>query len=48
MFDVAFEAISAWNQVGLIIGGVICLLIGGVFIADFIYWRITAYKVRGY
>ncbi|TNE28599.1 MAG: DUF3592 domain-containing protein [Alphaproteobacteria bacterium] len=47
MFDILFDGISAWNQTGLMIGGLICFLIGGLFLADFLYWRIKGIRVKG-
>jgi hypothetical protein len=38
---------SAWNQVGFFIGGLIMVAIGGACIADFAYWRIRAERFRG-
>ena len=47
MFDILFDSMSAWNQTGLMIGGLICFLIGGLFLADFLYWRIKGLRVQG-
>lgn len=47
MFDILFDSISAWNQTGLMIGGLLCFLIGGLFLADFLYWRIKGIRVKG-
>tara|TARA_R110002124_G_scaffold44001_2_gene134855 strand:+ start:501 stop:2150 length:1650 start_codon:yes stop_codon:yes gene_type:complete len=47
MFDILFDGISAWNQTALMIGGVICFLIGGLFLADFLYWRMKGIRVKG-
>ncbi len=46
-FDTAFDAMMAWNQVGLFVGGLICLGIGLLFIADFVHWRVVAQRVKG-
>jgi len=47
MFDILFDSMSAWNQTGLMIGGLICLLIGGLLLADFLYWRMKGIRVKG-
>jgi hypothetical protein len=47
IFDVFVGSISAWNQIGLFFGGLIMLLIGGVMIADFVWWRVSADQFTG-
>ena len=47
MFDLIFNAMSAWNQVGLILMATVFLLIGGAILADFFYWRKKAKRVNG-
>ncbi len=47
MFDLIFDAFSAWNQVGLMLMSLVFLLIGGAILADFVYWRKKARRVTG-
>jgi hypothetical protein len=41
------DAISALNQAGLIIGGLVLLAIGGVILGDHFYWRAKSVHVVG-
>ncbi len=47
MFDLVFDAFSAWNQMGLIIMALAFLSIGGGLIAYELYWRILSIKIKG-
>lgn len=47
MFDLIFDALQAWNQIGLLIMALVFLLIGGGILADFFYWRIKGQRVKG-
>src|SRR5690606_24981637 len=44
-FDAFFSAAMAWNQVGLIAGGLVMLLIGGFLIACFFHTRRKGRKI---
>ncbi|GJL85280.1 MAG: hypothetical protein DHS20C02_10550 [Micavibrio sp.] len=43
-FDIAFDAMAAWNQVGLLIGGLVLVALGGLIIGNFVYWRLKAWR----
>ncbi len=47
MFDLVFDALSAWNQIGLFIMAFVFLLIGGGLIGYEVYWRLKARVIRG-
>lgn len=47
MFDMIFDALSAWNQIGLFLMAFVFLLIGGAMICYEIYWYLKAKSVRG-
>ena len=47
MFDLIFDALSAWNQIGLLIMGIVFLLIGGALAGYEIYWLAKAKRVKG-
>jgi hypothetical protein len=46
-FDASFSAMMAWNQIGLIAGGLAMLLIGGLLIFWFFNTRLTYQRVKG-
>ncbi len=43
-FDAAFSVGMAWNQIGLMIGGLVLILIGGAILGNFAYWRMKAWR----
>ena len=47
MFDLIFQGVQAYNQVGFFIGAVICLGIGGLILGNSIYWRVHALRAQG-
>lgn len=47
MFDLVFNAMSAWNSIGLIIMALVFLLIGGGMTGYELYWRIKANRIKG-
>lgn len=47
MFNFVGSAISAYNQVGLFAGALICLGIGGLILGNSLYWRLHALRVTG-
>lgn len=47
MFEAAFNAVSAFNQAGLILAGAFLLLIGGLILGDALNWRLCATRVEG-
>src|SRR5690348_1527740 len=47
MFDLIFSGISAYNQVGMFIGALVCLGLGGLILGDALYWRIHSLRVSG-
>ncbi|NCC21314.1 MAG: DUF3592 domain-containing protein [Alphaproteobacteria bacterium] len=47
MFDFLFDFFAAWNVVGLLLGGLVFCGIGGLFLADFLIWRIKGRRVEG-
>ncbi len=47
MFDLVFDAMQAWNQIGLVIMACVFLLIGGAILADSMYWRIKGVRTKG-
>ena len=47
MFDLVFNAMSAWNSIGLIIMALVFLLIGGGMTGYELYWRIKAKRIKG-
>lgn len=44
--DLFVDASHAFNQAGLIIGGLLCLLIGGFILFDTLYWQIKGVSVK--
>ena len=46
MFDILFDALSAWNSIGLLLMGSVFILIGGGMTGYELYWRIKATKVK--
>jgi hypothetical protein len=47
MFDLIFQGVQAWNQVGFFIGAVVCLGIGGLILGNSVYWRVHALRAQG-
>lgn len=47
MFDLLFDALSAWSQMGLFLMAFVFLLIGGGMIGYEVYWRLKARVIRG-
>lgn len=47
MFDFIFDMFSAFNSLGLMLMALVFLLIGGIILADFFYWRMYARRVVG-
>lgn len=46
MFDLIFDAVSAWNQIGLLFMGSVFMLIGGGIVVYELYWRTKATWVK--
>ena len=47
MFDLIFQGVQAYNQVGFFIGAVVCLGIGGLILGNTVYWRVHALRAQG-
>jgi hypothetical protein len=47
MFDLFFESVQAYNQIGLFIGALVCLGLGGLILGDSLYWRLHALRASG-
>jgi hypothetical protein len=47
MFNLIFESIQAYTQVGMFIGALMCLGLGGLILGNSLYWRIHALHVSG-
>ena len=47
MFDLLASAISAFNQVGVFIGALVCWGFGGLLVGNAVYWRVHALRVQG-
>jgi hypothetical protein len=47
MFDLIFQGVQAYNQVGLFIGAIIFLGIGGLILGSSLYWRVHALRAQG-
>lgn len=47
MFELISDALSAWNQIGLLLMATVFILIGGAIAGYELYWRIKAQRVRG-
>lgn len=47
LFEIVFNGFAAFNQIGMLLGGGICLLIGGAILGDSIYTRIAGRRVQG-
>src|SRR5258708_22123987 len=47
MFDVIFSGIQAYQQVGMLIGALVCLGIGGLVLGSCLYWRVHALHATG-
>lgn len=45
MFDLVFDAFSAWNQIGYMMMGIVFIAIGGGLIGYELYWRLCAQRV---
>lgn len=45
-FDILSHLTGAFTQTGYIIGGTICLLLGGVILADWLRWKVKADEVE--
>ncbi len=46
MFDLIFDALLAWNQIGLLLMGTVFILIGGSIAGYELYWRIKSTKIK--
>jgi len=47
MFDLFFESMHAYNQIGLFIGALVCLGLGGLILGNSLYWRLHALRASG-
>jgi hypothetical protein len=47
MFDLIFGASAAWNQALFLLGGLLCLGLGGLLVGNRIHWRLHALRVTG-
>jgi hypothetical protein len=47
MFNFVVQAIQAYNQIGYFVGAVVLLGLGGLILANSLYWRIQSVRVRG-
>lgn len=47
MFDATFNGLMAFQQVGMIFAGLLCLLIGLAILGNALYWRLKAERVEG-
>ena len=47
IFKMVFDAMTAYNQIGFMLGGLMCLGIGGLLIGYYTYEHMTGRKVRG-
>jgi hypothetical protein len=47
MFNLIFESIQAYTQVGMFIGALMCLGLGGLILGSSLYWRMHALHVSG-
>ncbi len=47
MLHYLFQGIQAYNQVGFFIGAVVLLGLGGVVLANCLYWRVHSIRVEG-
>jgi hypothetical protein len=47
VFNMVFDAMTAYNQIGFMLGGLVCLGLGGALIGYYVYEHMTGRKVRG-
>src|SRR5690349_32596 len=47
MFDTLIQGMAAFNQVGLFIGGLICLGLGGLLLGSSLYSRLHGLRATG-
>lgn len=47
MFDLVFNGFAAFQQMGMLLAGLMCLGIGGLIIGNCLYWRQRAEHVEG-
>jgi hypothetical protein len=47
MFELAANAMAAWNQVGMLVAAMGCLGLGGLLLGNRVYWRMHGMHVRG-
>jgi hypothetical protein len=47
MFDLLASGMQAYNQVGMLLGALICLGIGGLILGNSLYWRVHALRASG-
>src|SRR5258708_2880810 len=47
MFTTIVDGIAAYNQAGLFIGALVCLGLGGLILANSLYWRVHALRATG-
>ena len=47
MFDLIFDTVFSFQAVMLCLGGLFCLGLGGLLVADFVHWRSNAKRTKG-
>src|SRR6266481_9094705 len=47
MFDFIADGIQAYNQAGLFLGALVCFGLGGLILANSLYWRVHALRATG-
>ncbi len=47
IFDLVFDGFMAFNQLGFLFGGGVCLLLGGLLVGDALYSRLVGTRLRG-
>lgn len=47
MFDIFFGLTSAFNQIGVLVGALVCGGLGALLVGDAVYWRLHAVRVQG-
>lgn len=47
MMDAFIGGMNAYQQVGMLLGGLLMIAIGGAILADFIWWRLKAKRYEG-
>ncbi len=47
MFDLVFNSFAAFQQMGMILAGLMCLGLGGLILGNALYWRLRAEHVEG-